>query len=623
MSIEVILTLKDLASGGMRKFGTTTQDVFKGINRSITVTNGKLANLGKTAAHAMKTVNSSVVDAKDRISGMDQAVLNLNNSFSESATTAKSAMKDVCDAVQTTIDKVKELNDVQAGKKDKASGGGFFSSLAGKLKGMWNWVKKLFSKEWTTALKELKILSSRVGKEALKMGANTAAHIGKGYKKLASAGWEAVKEHAKPFAKNTITKGLKGNENKDAYTAIAGEQKGGALYKDVDNFARSTVYGPELHDTARSMLELGMNAERVMPAMRMLGEVAAGNQEKMDMLSVAFAKTTTSGKLTREEFDQFKKAGFDPLEGIAAKTGTKYSDLQKQVEGGGISSGMVSSALTDATGPGGEYSGALAKAAQSPQGMMQNLKNTVEQAQIEFGVALAPAIGQLLTALQPLMDHLPVFFQTLQPIVETLFARIGELMPPILDLADAVFVMIKPILDLLVSPEITQLLKNFIDLGAVIAKVLTPVIKIVAWIIGKVVGAVNAAFEWVRKKFGMFMKEHPGAGEGIKKLMNGIDELTGSKDPDLKGKPALATVAEKPTAIATMAGSWKPTSNSAPVSSQASSAPITGGGQKIIRISFRNVVEKMYNTVADTTGLVNNIEPRLDEAINRILAGVS
>lgn len=609
MNIQVNFIYNDLASSGIRKLVANTKAALNDLNNTVKVTDSTMGKLTKTVNDSVKGMKSALKTVTADVKKIGGSANDVARNFSSSMRASTNAMNNL----STAVDKVTEkMEGLQNTTNKKAPG------TIAKLKAIWKDIGKIAADESKNGFQKILPITGQVAKA-----------VGISYFDMVSYGakqaWSGIKKNAVPFAKETMGKGLASAAIKDEYKLKAGDKQGGKLYDDVGNYARSTVYGPELHNTAKGMLELGMNAEQVMPAMRMLGEVASGNQEKMDMLSVAFAKTATSGKLTKNELEQYKKAGFDPLETIAKTSGAKYSDLQAQMDKGGISSGMVNSALATATGKGGQFDGALAAVAQSPQGMMQNLQNTVEQAKIEFGVALAPAIGQLLTVLQPVIDHLPVIFNALQPIVESLFTRLGELMPSILDLADAVIILIKPILDLLVSPEIGQLLKNIIDLSTAIATALTPVIKLIAWLIGKVVGIVNAVFEKVRKVFGAFMKDNPGIGEGWQKLTKGIDELTGSKDPNLERKPAIVNATAKATVIAPANGSTSSAVRLPPPGSTArpDTGQITGGGQKIVRISFRSVVEKMYNTVADTTGLVNTIEPRLDEAINRILAGVS
>lgn len=49
---------------------------------------------------------------------------------------------------------------------------------------------------------------------------------------------------------------------------------------------------------------------------------------------------------------------------------------------------------------------------------------------------------------------------------------------------------------------------------------------------------------------------------------------------------------------------------------------VTGGGQKVVNINFRNVVETMNNNIAGGADVVKTIEPDLELAINRIFANV-
>ena len=215
-------------------------------------------------------------------------------------------------------------------------------------------------------------------------------------------------------------KGLDYNRTMEDYTinfktllggsSEAASQMVGAL----EEMAAKTPFAMEhLAGSTQTLLSFGIESDKVMDIMSMLGDVSMGNSQKFESLSRAFGQISAAGKLTGEDLNQLIDQGFNPLQTISEITGASMSDLkavmsgqktskdfnkmmkdaQKEVkkfgdnasEGakmlvqmgkdGAISADLVTQVFQKVTEEGGLYYNAMENASQSTSGMISTLSD--------------------------------------------------------------------------------------------------------------------------------------------------------------------------------------------------------------------------------------------------------
>src|SRR5690606_21925173 len=132
------------------------------------------------------------------------------------------------------------------------------------------------------------------------------------------------------------------------------------------DFAATTPFSfPDLQSAARTMLAFGVASDQVLPSLRMLGDVAGGDAEKLRLLSLAFGQIASAGRLTGQDLLQLINAGFNPLQEISEATGMSMSDLRDEMAKGNITFEMVVAAFQRATGEGGRFHGMMERMSQT------------------------------------------------------------------------------------------------------------------------------------------------------------------------------------------------------------------------------------------------------------------
>lgn len=187
---------------------------------------------------------------------------------------------------------------------------------------------------------------------------------------------------------------------------LAGDKVGGQLYNQLTKYANDTIFGNELHQNAQTMLGFGIAADKIMPSMKMLGDVSMGNKEKLGSLTLAFSQVASAGRLTGQDLLQFVNAGFNPLGIIAEKTGASMADLKKKMEDGGISAAMVEEAFRVATSAGGRFYNMTQKMAETPYGKLQAFLGSLQTFGVKMGQLVLPVLSKVLSVLSGLIDFL-------------------------------------------------------------------------------------------------------------------------------------------------------------------------------------------------------------------------
>lgn len=136
---------------------------------------------------------------------------------------------------------------------------------------------------------------------------------------------------------------------------------------------------------AQLLLGFNVEAEKVMPIIRQLGDISMGSTERFQSLALAFAQMSAAGKLMGQDLLQMINAGFNPLQVMSKQTGKSLMELRKDMESGTISSQMVADAFAAATAEGGKFYGMTQKQAEGIKGLQAKLQGGIIDAYNKIG----------------------------------------------------------------------------------------------------------------------------------------------------------------------------------------------------------------------------------------------
>lgn len=208
----------------------------------------------------------------------------------------------------------------------------------------------------------------------------------------------------------TLKAGMERQMASTSFEVMAGKADGDKLHKNLMGFATDTIYGNEVFGEAKTLLGFGVQAKNIMPTLKMLGDVAMGDAERMRSLSLAFAQTAAAGKLTGSDMLQYVNAGFNPLQAIREKTGANMAKLKKDMSDGKISFKQVAEALEYATGAQGRFHNGMKKMGETPTGKWMAFTGALQTFAGTVGTGLLPVLGGVTDLLTGLMGNEPLMY---------------------------------------------------------------------------------------------------------------------------------------------------------------------------------------------------------------------
>ena len=210
-------------------------------------------------------------------------------------------------------------------------------------------------------------------------------------------------------------------------TLLGSAERAKTMVADLQKFANETPFEMKgLTDSAQTLLSFGVEANKIMPTIKMLGDASLGNQERFKGLTLAFAQMSSTGRLMGQDLLQMVNAGFNPLQIISEKTGISMKDLKEKMEKGAISADMVTKAFQIATSEGGRYYKAMDNASKTFAGQMSTLKDAVNST---LGTVMKPLFDDLSQRIVPAVikqvNRLATWFQALSPTMQRVVLIIG------------------------------------------------------------------------------------------------------------------------------------------------------------------------------------------------------
>lgn len=197
------------------------------------------------------------------------------------------------------------------------------------------------------------------------------------------------------------TAGVKYNATMETYlanltTLLGGnQQEAQKLLDTLKEMANTTPYeATDLVKATQKMMAFGISAEDSLKYLNMLGDIAMGDANKMDSLTLAFSQISASGRASMEDINQMIDQGFNPLTIVAQKTGETMADLRDRVSDGGVSFEEIAGAFQTATSEGGTFYQSMDKASQTTEGKISSLKDAFNSALGSMTESLLPFVTE-------------------------------------------------------------------------------------------------------------------------------------------------------------------------------------------------------------------------------------
>lgn len=185
---------------------------------------------------------------------------------------------------------------------------------------------------------------------------------------------------------------------------LGSASKASAMIEKMRDFAAKTPLTLENVISGGSLLmSYGVDESNLIDTMTKLGDLARGNAEKMDRITLAYGQMLAKGKVTGEELRQMAEAGVPLQTALAESIGVTCEEFSKMVSAGKVGIDALNKAITGLTTGDGKFAGMMEKQSQTMQGMLSTLQDNLSEFMRKMGEG---AFGEVKSALQEASDLL-------------------------------------------------------------------------------------------------------------------------------------------------------------------------------------------------------------------------
>ena len=195
--------------------------------------------------------------------------------------------------------------------------------------------------------------------------------------------------------------GMEAEKTSVAFNVLVGnEAKAAKMLGEINKYADNTLWDrATTQSAAQTMLGFGVSTETVVDDLKMLGDVAQGDKNRLQQLALVFGQISAAGKLQGQDLLQLINAGYNPLLDISAQTGKSVAQLKDEMSKGLVTFDMVRAAFQRATGEGGKFNNMTERIAQTAYGAFEQLKGKLISTLLELYNVTQPFIIPVLNAL--------------------------------------------------------------------------------------------------------------------------------------------------------------------------------------------------------------------------------
>lgn len=185
---------------------------------------------------------------------------------------------------------------------------------------------------------------------------------------------------------------------------LGSTEKASAMIEKMRDFAAKTPLTLENVISGGSLLiSYGVDESNLIDTMTKLGDLASGNAEKMDRITLAYGQMLAKGKVTGEELRQMTEAGVPLQAALAESIGVTGEEFSKMVSKGEVGIDALNKAITGLTTGDGKFAGMMEKQSQTMLGMLSTMQDNISEFFRKMGEG---AFGEVKPALQDVSDQL-------------------------------------------------------------------------------------------------------------------------------------------------------------------------------------------------------------------------
>lgn len=162
-------------------------------------------------------------------------------------------------------------------------------------------------------------------------------------------------------------------------TMLWGAEAARKMLQDLSDFAANTPFElTGVRQTAKQLLAYGIEAHKIIPTLKALGDVSAGLSVPIEQVAYAYGQVKSAGRLVGNDLKQFINAGVPIIQELAKNMGVSESKIKDMVSAGKIWFADVEKAFQTMSSEWGKFANLMEKQSDTMMGAWSNLQDSID-----------------------------------------------------------------------------------------------------------------------------------------------------------------------------------------------------------------------------------------------------
>jgi len=183
----------------------------------------------------------------------------------------------------------------------------------------------------------------------------------------------------------------------------------------------------DLSSATRLLLGFGAaTRENLIPTLRMLGDTAGGNAQRLDSITLAFSQIAAGGRASMQDINQLINAGVPIVAELARMWGVNIGQARQMISQGRATGEVVSEAFRNMTSEGGMFHRGMERASQTLTGRFSTFTDNVKIMAATIGTALLPQLKAGLEVVNGWVEGIQQWATSNKDAITAVFSAIGK-----------------------------------------------------------------------------------------------------------------------------------------------------------------------------------------------------
>jgi tape measure domain-containing protein len=167
------------------------------------------------------------------------------------------------------------------------------------------------------------------------------------------------------------------------------------MLQKIEKFSMKTPFEPkQVQEAANTLLGFGLEAEKLMPTLRRLGDISRGNNAAFQRMAVTYGQARGEGRLMTKDIREFVNQGVPMIKLLSESLGVAEDAILGMASEGKIGFDVLEGAFKQATEEGGMFFNMMLKQSGTFNGLMSTMSGNVDLFFRKLGEYLLPVLKE-------------------------------------------------------------------------------------------------------------------------------------------------------------------------------------------------------------------------------------